>query len=131
MQQQLNSKAQAHLRNELEISGLEETPGENPYHLALTTALKIGVELHDSDLNYVSRIGPKRRLQENDADDKRQLQRLMVVSFTRRAKRNEFLKQAKARRSLWNKDIIGQGPDRKVYVNELLTGEGRRLFRFR
>lgn len=131
MQQQLISEAQTHLRNELEISGLEETPGENPYHLVMTTALKIGIELHDSDLNYVSRVGPKRRPQENDAHDKRQFQRPLVVSFTRRVKRDEFLKHAKARRSLRNKDIVGQGqgPDRQVYINERLTGEGRRLFR--
>lgn len=131
MQQKLNNEAQMHLRNELEISGLEETPGENPYHLAMTTALKIGVELLDSDLNYSSRVGPKRRPQENDADDKRQLQRPLVVSFTRRVKRDEFLKQAKVRRTLRNKDIVGhgQGPDGKVYVNERLTGVGRRLFR--
>lgn len=97
----------------------------------MTTALKIGVELHDNNLNYVSRVGPKRRPQENDAEDKRHLQRPLVVSFSRRVKRDEFLKQAKARYSLRNKDIVGQGqgPVRKVYVNERLTREARRLFR--
>ncbi|XP_047993906.1 uncharacterized protein LOC125232323 [Leguminivora glycinivorella] len=125
------TEAQSHLRNELEISGLEETPGENPYHLAMTAAVKIGVELHDSDLSYVTRVGPKLRPQNiDDQDNETPLRRPLVVSFTRRVKRDEFLKQARARRSVKSKDIVGDlGSDRTVYVNERLTAEGRRLFR--
>jgi hypothetical protein len=131
MQQRINNETQNQLRNELEIAGLEETPGENPYHLAMTTAQRLGVDLLDADLNYASRVGPKNILQETGSDNSGQLRRPLVVSFTRRVKRDEFLKQSKARRTIRSKDIVGQsqGSERIVYVNERLTSEGRRLFR--
>ncbi|XP_045449455.1 uncharacterized protein LOC123658019 [Melitaea cinxia] len=124
LQQQINNQAQMLLRNEVEITGIEEIQNENPYHLVLTTAVSLGVPLHDSDIVYASRVGPKR----SDVNSKR-LQRPLVVAFARRVKRDEFLKQAKVRRNLKSNNIVGQGPERTVYVNERLTPANRRLFR--
>lgn len=126
LQDQLNKQSHERLQSDLEILGVEETPNENPAHLVLTTAYKIGIELDERDLDYVSRVGPRNKMSNNE---KVNLPRPLVVSFTRRTKREEFLKQAKNRRSLVSKDIVGNGSDRNVYVNERLTGETRRLFR--
>lgn len=126
LQDQLNKQMHNSLRRELEILGLSETPNENPYHLALTTANKIGIELEDWDLDYVARSGPPRK---NEPEDSKRLPRPLLVSFTRKTKREEFLKQAKNRRTLESTDIVGIGPQRKVFVNERLTNDTRRLFR--
>ena len=123
LQDQLNNQAQASLSAELEILGLSESPNENSYHLVLTAANKIGVELDETDINFVSRAGPR------DRKESHRLPRPLIVSFCRRTKREIFLKQAKARRSLDSRDIVGNGPERKVFVNERLTAENRRLFR--
>ncbi|CAK1586567.1 unnamed protein product [Parnassius mnemosyne] len=129
LQSRLNSQEQIALGNELEISGLEETPNENPTHLVLTVAAKLGIELQDMDLNYAHRAGPKHQNKKTNVGGNRKLQRSLVVAFTRRAKRDEFLKHAKARKNLKSKDILNHGPENMIYVNERLTGENRRLFR--
>lgn len=126
LQDQLNKQSQASLRSEVEIIGLTETPNENPYHLVLTAAQKIGVDLSEKDLAYVSRAGPRFK---EDAQNTQRHPRVLVAAFCRRNKRDEFLKQAKARRSINSKDIVSSGPEKKIFVNERLTAENRRLFR--
>lgn len=126
LQDQLNKRAHESLRSDLEILGVAETENENPVHLILTTAHKIGLELEERDIDYVSRAGPRIKKVANENND---LPRPLVVSFTRKIKREEFLKQAKSRRALVSKDIVGSGPERRIYVNERLTSETRRLFR--
>ncbi|CAH2093963.1 unnamed protein product [Euphydryas editha] len=123
LQQRINNQAQMLLRNEVEITGVEEIQNENPYHFVLTTTVNLGVALHDSNIVYASRVGPKR----SDISNK-QLQRPLVVAFTHRVKRDQFLKQAKLR-NLNSNNIVGTGPGRTVYVNERLTPANRRLFR--
>ncbi|XP_063358864.1 uncharacterized protein LOC134648304 [Cydia amplana] len=126
LQNQLNQQAQYTLNSELEIIGLPETPSENPYHMVLTAASKLGMVLEEEDVNYASRAGPPRR-----SGDKSNTQpRPLVVSFVRRAKREEFLKNARTRRSsLTSKDVVPAEPEKKMYVNERLTSDSRHLFR--
>lgn len=127
LQDKLNIQSHHNLRSDLEILGVSEIPGENPYHLVLTTACKIGINLEEHDLDYVSRAG---KLDKDKSQDSSKLPRPLVVSFTRKYKREEFLRQAKTRRTLDSSDIVGSGPQRRVYVNERLTNEARQLFRF-
>jgi hypothetical protein len=125
LQEKLNQQAQHSLNSELEIIGLPESPNENPYHMVLATASKIGLNLEEVDVNYVSRVGPRRKDEKNDGQP-----RPLMVSFVRRAKREEFLKHAKTRRTaLYSKDIVPTGPEKKLFVNERLTSESRYLFR--
>lgn len=125
LQTQINLQAQTALVNELEISGLDETPNENPYHLVLVAASTIGVEVTDLDLDNVFRAGPRR----SNTGSGPSMPRPLVARFTRKAKRDEFMKASKARRNLDNKTIVGSGPERRIFVNERLTSENRRLFR--
>lgn len=129
LEDRLNSVAQATLRSELEIIGLEETRNENSFHIVLTTAQKIGVELCEADIDDASRAGPRRRDGDSNAEETKYLPRPLVVRFARRAKRDEFLKASKSRRNLDSKDIVGAGPERRVFLNERLTPSNRRLFR--
>lgn len=123
LQDQLQKQTSYSLRSQIEIIGLPETPNENPYHLVQTTATKLGIELDERDLDYASRAGPPIK-------DSSKLPRPLVIAFTRRLKKEQFLKEAKVRRTLNSKDIVDIGQvQRKVYINERLTPEGRQLFR--
>ncbi|CAG4974378.1 unnamed protein product [Parnassius apollo] len=85
LKSRLNSQAQIALGNELEISGLEETPNEKPTHLVLiTVAAKLGIELQDMDLNYAHRAGPKNQNINTNVSGNRKLLRSLMVAFTRR-----------------------------------------------
>ncbi|XP_026758427.3 uncharacterized protein LOC113517883 [Galleria mellonella] len=129
LKEQLNNQTQLSLRKELEIAGLAESLNENPVHLALTTALKLGINLQETDLDYVSRAGPKRQGKEKNNDHSPSMPRPLVVAFVRRAKRDEFLEHSRNRRPLKSKDIITNDSDSTIYVNERLTNDNRRLFR--
>lgn len=125
LQIQLNNQAQQLLSSELEVMGLPETPNENQYHIILTTAAKLGMKLEEADVNFVSRAGPRRKDERTNSQP-----RPLVVSFVRRAKREEFLKHGRSRRStLSSRDIVPTAPDMRVFINERLTSDGRRLFR--
>ncbi|XP_047996348.1 uncharacterized protein LOC125234185 [Leguminivora glycinivorella] len=133
LQIRLDNQAQASLRNEVEIYGIEETQEENPYHLVMTTAVKLGIDVQDSDLAHVSRVGPKRQAQNTETSEITQnskLPRPIAVAFVRRVKRDDFLKHAKVRRNIKSGDIVGRGgSNSRIYVNERLTGTNRQLFR--
>lgn len=126
LQEQLNYQAQLQLRNEIEIVGIPEHSNENLCHIVLTTASKIGVSLSESDLDGVARPG---RRSPKTTGDRKQPPRPVVVRFTRKVKRDEFIKAAKMRRNLNSKDIDPNDSESKIYVNDRLTRENRQLFR--
>ncbi|XP_026330090.1 uncharacterized protein LOC113237723 [Hyposmocoma kahamanoa] len=122
MNDKLNSQEQSMLRNEIEVTGVMETPNENPHHIILTMSSLIGVKLSDFDVDYVQRVGPRRSTNHS-------LPRPLVVRFTRRVPRDQFLKTAKVRR-LTTKDVGFEGASTtNIYVNERLTRANRLLFR--
>lgn len=125
LREQLNSQAQASLKNELEIAGINELKNENPLHIVRVLAHKIGVPLEENDLDFVTRAGPRRQLP-NSAES---APRSLAVRFVRRYKRDEFMKAAKIRRTLTSADIEISGTARNIYVNERLTQGNRQLFR--
>lgn len=130
LKDQLMVQNQMSLKNELEISGITETKGENPISLVLFTASKVGVDLSETDIEDAARVGPRRSISMSDADNgTRPYQRPLVVRFLRKAKRDEYYKAIKSRRNLNNGDIIVGGRDQKIFVNERLTKENRMLFR--
>lgn len=123
LQAQLNSQAQQMLRNEVELTGIPEELNENPHHILMTTAVKAGLQLLETDVDFVARAGPRRRDNEN-----RNVSRPLVIRFTRRAKRDEFHKAVKSRR-LSSNDLEIKGPSQKIFANERLTHANRVLFR--
>ncbi|XP_073961969.1 uncharacterized protein [Choristoneura fumiferana] len=128
LQQQVNAQEQHSMRNELEIVGVPECDTENLTHILLTTSQIIGVQLLETDVDDIARVGPMRprgsKLNSNDDHKPRPIR----VKLLRRQKRDELLKAAKARRNLTSETIVGGAP-RKLYVNERLTRENRLLFR--
>uniref|UniRef100_A0A2A4J6A9 FP protein C-terminal domain-containing protein n=1 Tax=Heliothis virescens TaxID=7102 RepID=A0A2A4J6A9_HELVI len=126
LREQLNSQAQSSLRNELEISGINEHKNENPLHIVQIMAHKIGVAVGDQDVDFVTRAGPRRKVPNETTDTQ---PRSLVVRFVRRYKRDEFLKAAKVRRNMTSGDLELAGPSRNIYCNERLTHGNRQLFR--
>ncbi|XP_045763694.1 uncharacterized protein LOC123866284, partial [Maniola jurtina] len=125
----INTQAQNHLKNEIEICGIPECPNENATHLALLLAKKIGVEVSDQDIDWTSRAGPRVLSAVNATGNARKYPRPIVVRLLRRSKRDEFLKASKSRRNITSTDLNLPGPAQKVFINERLTQRNRLLFR--
>ncbi|CAG9136278.1 unnamed protein product [Plutella xylostella] len=127
LNQQLNSQAQNHLKNEIEISGLPENTNENLNHTVLLISKKIGVELQDREIDWVTRVGPRRL--PLSGENKSNFPRPVVVRLLRRSLRDQMIKAAKSRKNLNSSDFDIQGATLKVFLNERLTKENRLLFR--
>ncbi|XP_063363573.1 uncharacterized protein LOC134652332 [Cydia amplana] len=133
LQDQLNKQEQVALRNEIEIVGCPESPNENPIHIVLTTAAKIGVTLTHCDVDAAWRAGPRLRSARSsgmEGVNHRIHPRPIAIRFIRRATRDEFLKAAKTRRNVTTEDLVLNDKNpQKIFVNERLTRENRQLFR--
>lgn len=106
--------------NEIEIAGIPEHGEENLTHIIKVASTKIGRSLEDHEIDYVKRVGPKRR---ND-----QSPRIVVARFTRRPVKSEILHAARVRKGLSSKDIEVEGKETTIYWNERLTKKRRQLF---
>ncbi|XP_046970603.1 uncharacterized protein LOC124537757 [Vanessa cardui] len=128
MQREINTQAEMQLRNEFELSGIPERTNESLRHTVLLAARKIGVELEDCDIDWVTRAGPRTK-SENQSVNETRLPRPVVVRLLRRRTRDQILKASKSRRNLTSSDLEITGNPLKVYFNERLTKENRMLFR--
>lgn len=135
LQEQLVSQAQTAISNELEVIGLPETANENLQHCVLVLAQKVGVPLLNEDIDWVSRVGPKKNMRNKSTGDISDNQsefhnsRPLVVRLLRKTKRDEILKAARVRRNISPKDMDIGASTQKLYINERLTSDNRRLFR--
>lgn len=126
LQHKLNVQEQTTLRNDLEISGIPEHENENLMLITTLLSKKIGVELSETDVDGVSRVG--RRKQPGTISSEQHQSRPIVVKLVRKAKRTELMMAAKVRRNLTSESIV-EGSAQRVYLNERLTKENRKLFR--
>ncbi|XP_045495950.1 uncharacterized protein LOC123694533 [Colias croceus] len=134
LKDRMNSNAQVHLRNEVEIIGIPETPNENPAHTFRVITQKLGFPIEESDLDFTTRVGPSRNYSQNPTKTNfSQSSRPLVVRFLSRNKRDEFLKIGKMKQRSINALDIGLGATElkniNLYFNERLTQENRYLFR--
>lgn len=128
LRQTLSMQEQAALKNEIEILGIPEVANENLHHTLLLTAAKIGVDLSDLEIDWVTRVGPRHRQVSTATESGGTFPRPIVVRLLRRAKKDEVLKAAKVRRNLYANDIV-KGSENEIYINERLTKQNRQLFR--
>ncbi|XP_045504396.1 uncharacterized protein LOC123701028 [Colias croceus] len=132
LKRQLNETEQDGLLNDVEFSCVPEVNGENPQHLVITLAHKLGIKLEDHHIISAHRVG-RRRTQtngspslNNNVDNNRP--RALVARLVRRQLRDELLRAARVRRGA---DTAGTGIGTvpvKFYVNERLTSLNRKLF---
>lgn len=124
----LNHQAQAHMKNEFEIMGIQESPSESLAHIAMATATKLGIDLAANDIDWVVRAG-QRKLSAVYSNFDTKFPRPIIVRLLRKQKRDEVLQAAKSRRNLTSDNIVAGGPVRNVFINEHLTKVNRLLFR--
>lgn len=124
---ELNDRDQDLLDNDVEIACVPETKGESLPHIIMTLSTKLGLNLTEQDFVSASRVGRIVDLQNNPATPPRP--RLIVARFTRRAVRDQLLREARVRRGATTEGIGLPGPPRRFYINERLTRFNRLLFR--
>ncbi|CAG9088020.1 unnamed protein product [Plutella xylostella] len=132
---ELNEKDQEMLENDVEITNLHEENGENPTHMILAVATKLGVNLNESDIVSADRVGIKNRYGRAPGDSGEgagagaSRPRPLVVRFTRRAIKEQLMTAARVRRGATSADLGQASAPRPFYVNERLTKHNRSLFR--
>ncbi|KAJ0182265.1 hypothetical protein K1T71_001634 [Dendrolimus kikuchii] len=124
----LNDRDQDLLGNDLEIRNIPEEKGENPIHLIVSVAGKLGVKLESRDIVSAERIGSRFLNATNPEGSTEPRSRALVVRMTRRDVRDELLHSARVRRNADTGDIIA-GKVQRFYINERLTRTNRQLFR--
>ncbi|CAH2097600.1 unnamed protein product [Euphydryas editha] len=108
---EINNREQKNLLNEISITGVPESNGENLTHITCLISKKLGVELQPNDVVNAERLGIRRGSEDNTHP------RTLTVRLTRRALRDELLKAARVRRNI---DTVGilDGDPHKLYLNE-------------
>ncbi|XP_072946388.1 uncharacterized protein [Epargyreus clarus] len=124
---QLNDRDQALFLTDVEITGVEETKGENLLSIVSLIATKIGVSLEERDVVSAMRTGV-RRPHDNLTGAIKQRPRPLVVRLARRAVRDQLLKAARVRRGADTAGVIVGSEPRTFYINERLTYNNKQLF---
>lgn len=114
------------MKNHLEITGIAEQSNENLSHVVIVASQKIGIELQESDIEDVLRVGSKASKTKTAKENL--TPRPIVLKLLRKNKRDEILNAAKSRRNVTSENVVAGQPS-KIYFNERLTKDNRRLFR--
>ncbi|KAG7295766.1 hypothetical protein JYU34_020817 [Plutella xylostella] len=134
LRQVLADKEQRHFLKDVEITGLTESNGENLTQVVNVLSNKLGVQLDPRDVDDVRRVGARGGGGGGSGGSggagagAMERPRPVVLTFTRRAPRDQLLRAAKVRRGLTTDMLELAGNSRRVYVNEHLTRENRVLF---
>ncbi|CAG4958223.1 unnamed protein product [Colias eurytheme] len=117
LKRQLNDSEQEKLLNDVEISGISESSGENVMHIVVALAQKVGVTISANDIVVAERRGARRAAEEGSVARARPI----VVRLTRRSMRDELLHAARVRRGADTAGTGIGGPTKRFYINERLT----------
>ncbi|XP_030026183.2 uncharacterized protein LOC115444522 [Manduca sexta] len=121
LRNELESRQQYKYLKDIELTGITEHQSENLPQIVTNLTTKLGISMDPRDIDDIKRVGQK-----TSGTDSRP--RPVVVTFTRRAPRDEMLRAARVRRGLTTDMIQVPGNSRRVYVNEHLTKSNRILF---
>lgn len=119
----LSSREQRALLKDIEINGITEQKEENLQQIVTVISSKLGVELDPRDVDDVRRVGLR-----GGGAGGLERPRPVVITFTRRAARDQMLRASRVRRGLTTDAINIGGNSRRVYINEHLTKANRVLF---
>ncbi|XP_075992905.1 uncharacterized protein LOC142987851 [Anticarsia gemmatalis] len=102
--------------NNVEIKGIPTKKGENLFSIMETIGRKISFNCPKSQINYISRVPMY------NSNDK-----FIVVSFLNRYVKEDFIAAARANKELSTADIGFQGATQRIYVNDHLSVEHKKL----
>ncbi|XP_059062699.1 uncharacterized protein LOC131855443 [Achroia grisella] len=107
LENELNNQIQSQLSNEIEIVGIPENNNENLVHIAMVASRKIGIDLTEQDIDWVTRVGPRfsKATKTDTSNGESKFPRPVVLRLLRRSKRNSLIKESKNRRNLTSHDI--------------------------
>ncbi|KAJ2941372.1 hypothetical protein O0L34_g3575 [Tuta absoluta] len=114
--------------NNLEISGVPATKGENLMNLLHTLCVKIGVTLTPYDVDRIHRVRkyPTKQSEGKPADyDIPNI----VIRFARRRPLNEVLAACKSRRGITTAELGFDGPAKPVFINQHLAPHNKTMYR--
>ncbi|XP_026746089.1 uncharacterized protein LOC113507431 [Trichoplusia ni] len=121
-----NNAKQFSMLNNLEISGIPFTKGENLYSILRDLCLRVGFALLESDVDTIHRV---RRFGSNDESSQVLRPPAIIVRFTQRKRKNELLAAVRARRGLTTAEIGLPGVAVTVYVGDHLTPANKLLLK--
>lgn len=131
LREELNTRDQELLLNDIDIAGVPETTEVNLVHFVKVLATKLGTELQDGDIVHVERVGPvQRNMREidNSGTAMPPRPRNIILRLARRTTRDQLISAARVRRVITTTDLELQGAPRRIYINERLTRTNRQLF---
>lgn len=135
LKSELNTRDQELLANDVEITGIPETSGENPTHIVTLIGNKLGVKVEERDVVSAVRVGVRRDATVEGGGGggvggggSTGAGRPLAVRLLRRAQRDELLRAARVRRGADTEGFDLSAAPRRFYVNERLTRINRQLF---
>ncbi|XP_041972135.1 uncharacterized protein LOC121728094 [Aricia agestis] len=123
LKSQLNEREQESLINDIQITGLPESSGENTEHIVGLVFKKVGIDVDHRDIVTVARKGAKNP----NIVGEQPRPRPIVVRLARTTVKDSILRAARVRRGLDTTGIL-EGPSQRIYLNEYLTKFNRVLF---
>ncbi|KAL4704360.1 hypothetical protein ACJJTC_010745 [Scirpophaga incertulas] len=105
--------------NNLEISGIPISKGENLNTILHTVCNKAGFTLKETDIDTIHRV--RRFSSGNDTKQRDSRPPAIIVSFTQRRRKDELLACVRARRGLSTTDVDLPGAPLPIYLSDHLT----------
>lgn len=116
LKQQFASKEQWSRLNNVEIKGVPLKKNENLFTIVENISKAVNYAFPKTCINYISRV-PIQNSKE----------KLIIVSFINRYVKEDFVASARAKKSLKATEIGFDDSQQKVYVNDHLTPEAKKL----
>ncbi|XP_050674367.1 uncharacterized protein LOC126971897 [Leptidea sinapis] len=128
----VNNEQDQHSRlNNVEISGVPVSNGENLLSIVRDICHKVAFQLQESDVDYIHRV--RRFVNPNISEGQTQSSSsrppAIIVRFSRRLRKDTLIAAVRARRGLTTADIGLPGPTVNLYVSDHLTPSNKLLLK--
>ncbi|KAJ8715224.1 hypothetical protein PYW08_005205 [Mythimna loreyi] len=130
---QLRVKEQQGRINNLEITGIPVTKGENLINIVHNIAKKINFPITTTDIDYIHRVRRFKAINSsvNTGESASNVTPIpnIIVKFTQRKRKSDMLAAVRARRGLTTADAGLDGPAKPIFINDHLTPQNKQLYK--
>lgn len=126
LKQDNNARDQFSRMNNIEISGIPTTKGENLVSLLRDICNKVGFVLQDAEVDTIHRV---RRFTSDEAQKRDARPPAIIARFVLRRRKDALLAAMRVRRGLTTQDIGLQGAPANIYINDHLTRDNKMLLK--
>lgn len=126
----VQEREQELLQNDIEISGISESKGENPVRIVMSIAQKLGTNIDILDIVSAERVGPMPMRNTVERQEMEVIRpRPIVVRLTRRAVKEAIIHDARVRRGATTEGLeLPESRPSSFFINERLSKFNRQLF---